>query len=206
MRKINKGIEPNALAIWKRQHPQHKYADLTADIRQAIRKQCIEEQFCLCAYCCASIKNTPASCHNEHLDAQNKAPQKTLDYGNMVASCNTNNQCGKAHKTQPLLLTPLMNACETELKFYLTGRVKGLTPRANDAITVLNLNNPALIETRKQLVEALIYEMREDPKSIEVLDDDLLEVLLEDMYLLGKECLRPFSPVLANILKGWLSL
>ena len=206
MRKINKGTDPHTITIWKRKHPQHTYADLTATIRQDIRKQCVEEQFCLCAYCCASIKNTPASCHNEHLDAQGNAPQKTLDYGNMVASCNANNQCGKAHKNQPLSLTPLMNACETELKFYLTGRVKGLTPRADNAITVLNLNHPALVETRKQLVEALIYEMGEEPKNIVVLDDDLLEVFLYYMCLLGEECLRPFSPVLVNIVKSWLSV
>jgi uncharacterized protein (TIGR02646 family) len=206
MRKINKETEPSTLTIWKRKHPQSQYADLTATIRQAIRKQCIEEQFCLCAYCCALIKNNPISCHNEHLDAQDKAPQKTLDYDNMVASCNANNQCGKAHKSQPLSLTPLMNACETELKFYLTGRVTGLTPRADKAIIVLNLNHPALVETRKQLVDALIYEIGEDPKDIEVLDDYLLEVLLEDMYLSGKEYLRPFSPVLVNMIKGWLSV
>jgi len=206
MRKINKGAEPSTLTTWKRQHRQHQYTDLTADIRQVIRKQCVEEQFFLCAYCCVSITNNPASCHNEHLDSQDKAPKKTLDYGNIIASCNTNNQCGAAHKAQHLPFTPLMDACETELKFYLTGRIKGLTPRANEVIEMLNLNNRLLVETRKQLVEALIYEMGEDPKTIDVLDDELLDVLLDDMYPSTVACLRPFSPVLANVLKGWLSV
>lgn len=37
MRKIVKSIEPDALTIWKRQHPQGRYADLSNVERLAIR-------------------------------------------------------------------------------------------------------------------------------------------------------------------------
>ncbi len=59
----------------------------------------------------------------------------------IVASCNTPNQCGDAHKSQHLPLTPLMTECETELRFKISGRVEGLSDRAADTIRVLNLGD-----------------------------------------------------------------
>jgi hypothetical protein len=49
MRKIVKSIEPDALTIWKRQHPQGRYADLSNVERLAIRQACLTEQYYLCA-------------------------------------------------------------------------------------------------------------------------------------------------------------
>lgn len=121
MRKIQKGNEPDSLKRWKRANQQQRYPDLPPAERREIREACIEEQYGLCAYCCHGI--TVDNAHNEHVEAQNTAPGRTLDFANIVASCNHSKQCGDAHKSQALPLTSLMSECETELKFYVSGRV-----------------------------------------------------------------------------------
>ncbi|MEI6332157.1 MAG: hypothetical protein WCP16_23190 [Pseudanabaena sp. ELA645] len=156
MRTINKGTEPPSLTDWKRANPNKQYRDLEVepDIRQEIRDFALKEQFYICAYCCQRIENIH-DCHNEHLEAQSVNPKRTVDFTNIVASCNIQNQCGHAHKSQFLPLTPLMAECETEIQFKISGRVEGLSDRATTTIEVLNLgdhekHNKKLIEKRKQ--------------------------------------------------------
>ncbi|MDP1665760.1 MAG: hypothetical protein Q8L79_11615 [Methylobacter sp.] len=201
MRKITKESEPPKLTTWKRRNPRGQYTDLSPIERQAINDATRQEQFGLCAYCCKKIDAQKS--HNEHIEARHLAPNRQLDFGNIVASCNTRNQCGKAHDSLPLPLTPLMAECETELKFYLSGKVKGLTPRSIDSIAVLGLNSRAIQEERKQMVDNLIFP--DKPDDLQLLGDDLLAVLIDDFQ--QPDCegqLLPFGPVLVNIIKQFL--
>jgi uncharacterized protein (TIGR02646 family) len=207
MRTISKGPEPSSLTAWKRQNPNGRYNQLIEDIRRTVRQQAIAEQLYLCAYCCQRIENIDA-CHNEHLAAQNLNPRRTLDFTNIVASCNSSHQCGDAHKSQPLPLTPLMTECETELRFKISGRVEGLSDRATVTIKVLNLgdrekDNRALIEKRKQLSNALLWTNGINPdEGLE--DEELLEMLIDDLAQPRQGQLEPFAPVVINILQSWL--
>jgi uncharacterized protein (TIGR02646 family) len=211
MRTINKGDEPPSLSVWKRRNPHEQYnqliGDLGTDVRQTIRQYALKEQFHLCAYCCQSIKDIDA-CHNEHVEAQSLNPRRTLDFTNIVASCNTENQCGKAHKSQFLPLTPLMPECETELKFKISGRVEGLSDRAITSIQVLNLgdkenNNRSLIGKRKQLSNTLLLTNGINPdEGLE--DEELLKMLINDLAQHHQDRLEPFAPVVINILHNWL--
>lgn len=211
MRTISKGIEPPSLAAWKRTNHHGRYNQLTEDIRRIIRQHTLEEQFYLCAYCCQQIQNID-TCHNEHIEAQNLNPKRTLDFSNIVASCNTRNQCGKAHKSQQLPLTPLMTECETELRFKTSGRVEGLSERARVTIKVLNLgdhekHNRALVEKRKQLSDVLLLANGINPEEGlegEELLEELLEMLIDDILKPQEGKLEPFAPVVANILRSWL--
>jgi uncharacterized protein (TIGR02646 family) len=207
MRTIKKGDQPSSLIEWKKTNPHGRYKDLTEDIRRSIRQQALEEQFYLCAYCCQSLK-TLDDCHNEHVEAQNLNPTKTLDFTNIVASCNKSNQCGHAHQSQPLPLTPLMPECETELQFKISGRVEGLSDRAKNTIQVLNLGdreetNRALIEKRKQLSAVLLWTNSIDPtEGLE--DEELLKILIDDLAEPQNGQLDAFAPVVVNILRSWL--
>lgn len=127
MRKIDKGMEPQSLTRFNRSDNTSRYRDLPPEESRSIRSSCISEQYGLCAYCCQSI--TIDDAHNEHVEAQDRAPNRTLDFSNIVASCQRPHQCGHGRGTQPLPLTPLMAECETELKFYLSGLVAGQTER-----------------------------------------------------------------------------
>jgi uncharacterized protein (TIGR02646 family) len=208
MRTIRKGTEPLNLSAWKRANPHKNYGQLPAEVRQSIRQQSLEEQFYLCAYCCQRISSI--NCHNEHLEAQALNTKRTLDFTNLVASCDTSKQCGKAHKSQPLPLTPLMEACETELRFKTNGLVEGLSDRAITMIEILNLgdhekNNKSLIERRRVLVNALLlWEYGVDP-TIGLEDEDLLISLIEVLDKPQQGKLDEFAPVVINILRTWLS-
>lgn len=209
MRKITKSAsEPQALTQWKRDYPHSSYADLNEIVRQAIRLACTQEQYYICAYCCQGISGHNNDTMNEHVEARRLAPNRSLDFNNIVASCKTQNQCDNSHGSQPLPLTPLMDECETELQFSISGRVQGLTERAEEAIRVLNLgdnetNNRALINRRKLMIEVLlavhgVEENESDPEILDILAEDLTEP--DDN---GK--LQPFAPVLINIIRQWYS-
>jgi uncharacterized protein (TIGR02646 family) len=210
MRTIHKGGEPPIFTAWKRANPHESYQQLTNDIRRAIRQSAIEEQFYLCAYCCQQVQNIEV-CHNEHLESQHLHPNRSVDFTNIVASCNTFNQCGKAHEAQSLPLTPLMKECETELRFKISGRVEGLTPRAKATIQSLNLgdherNNRSLIEKRKKLSDALLLVnglSHDDELKVE--DEDILEAVIQDLLDPQQGKLEPFAPVVVNLLRNWLS-
>jgi uncharacterized protein (TIGR02646 family) len=207
MRTISKGTEPPSLSVWKRSNPHKNYTDLDADIRRDIRDNALKEQFYLCAYCCQRIQDISV-CHNEHVEAQKLNSKRTLDFSNIVASCNTSNQCGAAHESQQLPLTPLMQECETDLRFKISGRVEGLTDKAITSIKVLNLgddenNNRALIEKRKQLSNILLFTNSINPE--EGLDDEeLLKMLIDELGEPQQNQLEPFAPVVINILRSWI--
>lgn len=209
MRAISKGPEPSDLKAWKRKNPCGCYENLPSSIRQTIRQNALEEQFYLCAYCCQRISSADGNeCHNEHVEAQSSNPKRTLDFSNIVASCNTLKQCGRAHKSRPLPLTPLMAACEKELKFRISGRVEGLTDRARTTIEVLNLGdcerkNRALIGIRKRFSDSLLLANGVDP-SEGLEDEELLKMLINDLSQPQKGKMEPFAPVVINILKNWL--
>ncbi|WP_300670768.1 hypothetical protein [Desulfoluna sp.] len=205
MRKIIKEAEPEILATWKRSHPNGRYRDLDEggySVREGIRAAALKEQQGLCCYCCKSIDLK--SCHNEHLEPQRTAPQRSLDFCNIVASCNTRRQCGDAHESKHLPLTPLMDACETELSFRLNGKVRGLTGRADRMIEILKLgngNNRMLQQTRKIGIDALLFTHIGSFDSLELLGDDLLSIFLEDIESITSPQLPAYQPVLVNILK-----
>ncbi|MNE83150.1 hypothetical protein D3C80_1799410 [compost metagenome] len=107
------------------------------------------------------------------------------------------------------MLTPIMIECESELKFRLSGRVEGVTHRAQETIRVLNLgdherNNKSLVEKRKQLAHWLMLENGVDPDS-PLEDDELLQCVIDDLNTPTDGKLPPFAPVVANILRGWLN-
>lgn len=200
MRKIDKPIwfEPSSLSKFKRGNKQSNYRNLTDEVRQDIRKACTTEQFYLCAYCCKRISGDSRDTMNEHVIARNLAPNRDLDYTNIVASCTTPNQCDNAHGSQPLPLTPFDAECETALKFKISGRVTGLTDDARDTIRVLNLDNKSLREQRKIFIDTILFTYGED--AIE--DDDLINIMIDELAQPIEGKLDAFAPVIINALKG----
>lgn len=210
MRKISKrtGYEPQSLIDWKRGNPNGDYKELTNIERKDIRIECLKEQYFLCAYCCKLISDNNNDSMNEHVEARRIAPQRSLDFTNIVASCTTPSQCDNSHESQPLPLTPFMAKCETDLEFTLSGKVRGLTPDASETIRVLNLgddttNNRSLIEQRKQFVHAMLFANGIDPN--EGLDDDeLIDCVIADISTPKNGKLESFAPVVVNVLRQWI--
>ncbi len=210
MRLITKASqEPIELTAWKKTHPQGRYQNLDdseqgKSTRQAIRQAAIKEQYGLCAYCCKQINESNSN--NEHLVSQRADSNRTLDFANIVASCTTPKRCNQERGSQELLLTPLMAECESELRFYLSGKVEGTTDRASKAIGILGLDTRAAREERKGLVDSLIYGVGMTPDELQPPDDELLNLLIPDLQQPdGAGRLAPFSPVLINIIRRLLA-
>ncbi|MFM8277839.1 MAG: hypothetical protein ACKN89_12805 [Cyanobium sp.] len=210
MRAITKRADPPALAQWKRSNPtKTKYEQLSDDVRRSIRKQALEEQFYLCAYCCCKINSMNADdCHNEHMESRKLNSMRELDYSNIVASCNTRNQCGNAHGSQVLPLLPVMHQCETELQFMISGRVRGLTQRASESIRVLNLgdseiNNKALVEKRRNIVQTILLKNGAGYGE-EIEDEDIVRMLIADISAPHDGRLDSFAPVAVNVIRNWI--
>ena len=210
MRLITKeGHEPIELTAWKKANPQGRYQNLDdseqgKSTRQAIRQAAIQEQYGLCAYCCKQINESNSN--NEHLASQRAAPNKTLDFANIVASCTTPNRCNQKRGSQPLRLTPLMTECESELRFYLSGKAIGTTDRATESIEILALDTQAIREERRGLIDSLIYGAGMMPNELQPPDDELLGILISDLQQPNEAGqLPPFSPILINIIKQLLA-
>lgn len=209
MRKIDKGDEPDILTRWKRRNPRGTYSDLSHQERGAIREACTAEQYYLCGYCCDAISGVAADTINEHVEARDLAPNRTLDFGNIIASCRSLYNCDATHRAQALPLTPLMPECESELRFKLSGRVEGLTARARETIRVLNLgdsesSNKGLVEKRRYLCDTLLFENGVDPAE-GLDDDDLIAQVITDLLQPAPDRLERFAPILANIMRDWLA-
>lgn len=84
MRLISKGVEPNALA-------EHRLAGGTYDDfsqekgKGVVQVQLLVEQGSCCAYCTRSIAKENMKL--EHWWPQNRPPDRSLDYTNMLACC-----------------------------------------------------------------------------------------------------------------------
>lgn len=222
MRKITKGQPPASFSDWVSQKPDDKdeyqwfeeiYTLERWDVLSDLAHHNAQEQFYLCAYCCDRINGLTginADTMNEHVEARSTHRSRSLDHTNIVASCKTKHQCDSAHKNQFLPLTPLMDECETEFKFKISGRVEGLTDRAKEAIRVLNLgdderHNRALIEKRKQLShDLMLYTHGLDPEE-RLEDEQLLQSVIDDLLTPQDGKLEPFAPVVANILRNWIN-
>lgn len=204
MRQIRKGDEPVALNRWKRLNSGKSYKDLSSDLRCAIGNACVKEQYYLCGYCCKRIDVD--SSHNEHLIPQSADARRTLDFDNIIASCNTNKQCGKAHGSKNLTMTPLMPECETDLKYYISGVVEGLTDNARNMIDVLNLGdtrkrNRRLVEIRKYVIFSLLFQHGTHLEELQMLDADLIGLLIDEFQSPDNGKLEPYSPVIVSVLR-----
>lgn len=217
MRKINKQNCPASFDLWLQKKPSNQnenqwyqtlFTNRKWDVIADLSLHNSQEQNFLCAYCCTRISGESLDTKNEHVVARSIAPNRSLDFTNIVASCKNRTSCDATKENKALPLTPLMDECETELKFKISGRVEGLTDRAKESIKVLNLgskdfNNHGLIEKRKQLSPALLWTNGINPDD-GLEDDELIKTVIEDLLTPKNGCLAPFAPVVVNILKGWL--
>ena len=152
---------------WKRKGKHKQYRDLKVDpeINTAVRASLSEEQHGLCCYCCNKLQD---SFHIEHFKPQEFYPQLSLDYGNMHASCTSvkpdNKHCGaKKGNHDPCgkersILSPLNPECSDFFEYDLFGYILPMDDNklADDTISVLGLNAPALRADRRGIIEAYL--------------------------------------------------
>lgn len=185
---IEKSDEPLFLSDFKRRNPTQTYdSEEFAKWRIELKKVLIKEQKGLCAYCCGKI--TEEKSHNEHIEPRNPgiySSDNSLEYTNIVASCNNQETCGNKKKNKydsMRFVSPLDKDCEEKFTYYADGVIGG------DPYTIdlLNLNDYGLKSARKAVFRKLMN-----------LDKDTIK----ECYMNeSEENLQPYHNVIKWILK-----
>lgn len=165
---IQKSIEPQVLTQEKR-NGVNLYSELTTGTLEAIRKQMLEEQGYLCAYCMQRIVLETVTI--EHFLAQNPADAGgevglSIDYNNMLGVCQGNKAggnykaltCDKHRGNIPLFMNPLQKHLVQQIKYKGDGTIYSDDPQINkDLEETLNLNYAGVSfkKNRKAVLDAL---------------------------------------------------
>lgn len=190
MRKLERpSSAPTCLSHY--QHGRHQWGAVSSQCKEEIWQHLEEMQGKFCAYCERKIKQKPSDAHIEHFFRRDQEPTSTFSWGNLFASCNDQDSCGR-HKDndktaknidlnkvcKPDVLDP-----EVFLQFLPGGKVN---PRqslnesdkeiARNTIVAFNLNNSNLVGSRREVVRPLKKEAK---TLFELLNESPNEVWLQ---------------------------
>ncbi len=146
------------------------------DVKNAVKKDLLEEQGYICCYCQNRI-NGGEKTQIEHFIARSLEPTKMFDYDNLLGCCDGGQQartnhnqddeieyvpkfCGHARSDESLLISPLTPTCQNHFDYLLNADdeiiIEGKTDEGRDAVKKLNLNLPHLNRLRGDSIIPLI--------------------------------------------------
>ena len=209
MKFIQKVPEPVELTTERELLSQHEsepgIEHLSRSTREILDSSLLEEQGYICCYCGIELKDK--NYHREHLIPQSVAPDKKLDYSNLLASCYAGQKtsepddegridsrqkdkaehCGD-HRPQKTLLkiTPLDPECESCFKYTIEGQIlasgsKDAVDRVSETIEMLGLDCGRLKRLRKDHL-TLIFEETDNPSNPFKLSDESTVDWLRDLF------------------------
>ena len=137
-------------------------------IKPQLKEYIINEQNSLCAYCERKLEDIQ-KLSIDHFKKRDLFPEETLEYTNLFISCPTNNQCekhkdnfGLSKEDYEKIIHPVFEEPEEYLTYDLTGYILPKDnldiqkkKKAEFTIKVFNLNNRALVEDRKKIINIL---------------------------------------------------
>lgn len=169
MKHIIKQQEPQTFSEWKalaNEDWQPIYEDLSGQPKQAVKNSLMQEQGWLCCYC--ERRLTDNDSHIEHFRPQSDSTIDSLDYANLLCSCQKRlgkgdpRHCGNLKEDwfdETLLVSPLKADCESRFRYTGDGEISQATPGDEDAeqtIIKLGLNIPKLRDMRKEVLEPFL--------------------------------------------------
>jgi len=171
MFKITKN-EPNFFTKAKLKVKQPKISSAWSDIeieniRPELRKYILrEEQNLLCIYCEKILDDNPKNSNIDHfkLKAGHLFPEKTLDYTNLLVSCNTKGRCSdykdkhiKSKDDYENIVNPITENPDDFFDYLITGRIIAIddNPKAKFTIEIFQLEQPSLVRQRKKIADTL---------------------------------------------------
>lgn len=160
---IQKNKAPEFLEKFKEKNPTADYdSDSFKPLVKPLRDYLVREQRGLCAYCCSRISSEAS--HNEHIEPRHgkndAVSRRSLEYTNIVASCNTADTCGKKKDNEydaGYFISPVQVDCEDRFSYDPDGYMKG----DEYTISLLNLNSYKLRMARRAIYKE-IFNLTED--------------------------------------------
>jgi len=144
--------------------------DAINDIRPRLREYILlEEQNLLCAYCERTIDDNPRNSNIDHfrLKAGHLFPEKTLDYNNLLVSCNTSGRCSdykdkhiSSKDSYDNIVNPITENPDDFFDYLITGVIVAIdnNPKAEFTIDIFQLGrnrNDPLSRQRKEIADTL---------------------------------------------------
>jgi len=185
MFKINKE-EPNFFKRAKKKIKSPKNSNAWSNeqisiIRSELRKHILNnEQKCLCAYCEKQISYNQNKSNIDHFKTRNLFPQETLNYNNLLVSCNRKDTCStfkdkniKCKSEYDSIINPVIEDPNDFFDYLPTGEIvaKKFDPKAEYTIKAFNLGTieaDKLVQSRKQITK-YIKEAKSDSSLDEIL-------------------------------------
>jgi uncharacterized protein (TIGR02646 family) len=158
VRHVVKGEPPPELDRYL-ETPGVTYDHAHTHVKDAIRRDGVRDQFNICCYCCSRLSAEQGKQRIEHVVAQSRDLNRTLDWQNLLISCSPDPPhhgfrarimtCDEHKADDDLPVTPLQPDCEQHFQYYrVDGRVVGATPEGHRSVEVLNLNTTRLCRNR----------------------------------------------------------
>lgn len=182
MIEIKKGREPGKL-LWYRQQVDASYEQMDKEVKEELLEKLLEEQGHICAYCMRRIPERRVlpigapSVTIEHWFPRNPESKEDvgqgLNYRNMFAVCSGNRGCGNEdgltcdarRGNQRIKVNPCDADTLRGITYTSFGRIQSSDPEIDEDINErLNLNSESisLPENRKQVLQALIDDVRKN--------------------------------------------
>lgn len=174
MQKISK-TEPDYFKNAKLKVILPKVSDAWRDknitnIRPKLRKDILhEEQNSLCAYCEKKIDAEQTKSNIDHFKKRNLFPEFTLNYYNLLVSCNSKFHCSNKKDNSSIsktsydkIINPVIEDPNDFLDYTFTGDVISKTSlntthkkKADFTISIFALNNKSLQQDRKKITSTI---------------------------------------------------
>ncbi len=172
MLNIQKTREPSSFT----QHRCQKdacYGNLPTNAREDLKKQLLEEQGHLCAYCMCRIGEN--SMKIEHVASRDKHPESQLDYTNLVAVCKGNEgspkkeqHCDTRKGNYSLSKNPArqQDRVQESISYMSSGCIHCKDALFDKQInSVLNLNLSKLCNNRKEIWDVVHNGLKNLPQN-----------------------------------------
>ena len=169
MRQISKD-EPKYFTRAKSKVKTHKikgaWEDIAiSEIRAKLRADMLlEEQNLLCAYCEKEIDSDPKNSNIDHFKTRNLFPELSLEYSNLLVSCNTKERCSnfkdthiKTRKEYENIVNPTIENPNDFFDYLPTGEIIAKNHKGQFTIDIFNLKDKSLNECRLEVAESLKY-------------------------------------------------
>lgn len=182
MKYINKNQPPDSFLKWKNsenENWQPTWDNFQKPEKASVHNSLLKEQGFICCYCQQRI--TIKNSHIEHFKPRNQYPDLTLDYNNLIASCQGECEtiplipvhCG--HKKgewyqENLMVSPLENDCSNFFRYTEDGQILPTTipnkeAAAKTTIEKLDLNIDKLRKMRSKAIEGCLEDIENLKKS-----------------------------------------
>lgn len=155
--------EPNFFIEKRRKVKNHKQSNAWAeisDIRTKLRYFILKtEQQSMCVYCEKGISSDAKKSNIDHFKTRKTHPELTLEYENLLVSCNNHLHCSNKKDNYGLkkddfkeIINPALDEIKESFTYTTFGELVATNNKAKFAIKVFGLNSTALIQERKNII------------------------------------------------------